>query len=141
MNISLKVLVLTLSCFAVVSALSAQVVPEPTAEESTGLAGTNLFTAPVVVDSPDGRTSISFEVKDGALFYSVLQEGRPVVSPSKVEIFTGAHMVLVDYSVRENDTSWKPVLGAVQHDPRSPSRADPCADGGRHAGETALPCV
>ena len=63
------------------------------------------------IKSPNGQVSASFEVKDGTLFYSVLQEDRPVVSPSKVEIFAHARMAAVDQAVRENDTSWKPVWG------------------------------
>ena len=63
------------------------------------------------IKSPNGKVSVSFDVKDGTLFYSVLQEGRPVVSPSKVQIFAHAKMAVVDQSVRENDTSWKPVWG------------------------------
>ena len=50
MKISLKAIVLPLACLAAVATLSAQVVPEPTAESSTGLA-TTLFAVPVVVDS------------------------------------------------------------------------------------------
>ena len=63
------------------------------------------------IQSPNGQVLASFDVKDGVLFYSVLQQGRPVVSPSKVEIFAGAKMTVVDQTVQENDTSWKPVWG------------------------------
>jgi glucan 1,4-alpha-glucosidase len=75
------------------------------------LAVTNVLAAPVVVKSPDGRTAVSLEVKDGALLYSVQQGNRQVVVPSRVEIFAGSKMSIVEHSVRENDRSWKPVYG------------------------------
>jgi len=70
-----------------------------------------VFAEEYAIESPNGLVSASFDVKDGTLFYSVLQEGRPVVRPSKVEIFADAKMAVVDHSVQENDTSWKPVWG------------------------------
>ncbi|MDF7801304.1 glycoside hydrolase family 97 catalytic domain-containing protein [Pontiellaceae bacterium B1224] len=66
---------------------------------------------PAVIESPDGTLSASFTVEDDSLFYSVARAGKPVVASSKVEIIPGAKMVLVDQSVRENDTSWEPVWG------------------------------
>ncbi len=63
------------------------------------------------VHSPDGQVAATFDVRDGDLFYSVSRGGKPLVDPSKVEICAGAQMTAVDQSVRENDTSWKPVWG------------------------------
>jgi alpha-glucosidase len=76
-----------------------------------GLAGSSLLAAPVVVQSPDGKISASFDVTDGSLFYSVSRGNTPVVASSKVELVEGAKMAVVDSSIRENDTSWKPVWG------------------------------
>ncbi|MDF7824024.1 glycoside hydrolase family 97 catalytic domain-containing protein [Pontiellaceae bacterium B12227] len=76
-----------------------------------GFAVSNLFAAPVAVTSPDGQVSASFDVKDGALLYSVSKDGKPIVGSSKVEVFADAKMSLVDQSVSENDSSWKPVWG------------------------------
>ena len=70
-----------------------------------------VFAEEYAIKSPNGKVSASFDVKNGALFYSVFQEGRPVVSPSKVEIFADAKMAVVEHSVHENDSSWKPVWG------------------------------
>ncbi|TWT84721.1 Retaining alpha-galactosidase precursor [Planctomycetes bacterium CA13] len=74
-------------------------------------AATNLFAAPTIVRSPDEKVAASFEVKDGALFYSVSKGDKRLVGASKLEIFAGAKMTIVDQSVRESDTSWKPVYG------------------------------
>ena len=75
------------------------------------LAATNLFAAPVTVQSPDGQVAASFEVENGELFYSVSKSGKPVVGSSKVEIFAGAKMAVVGQSIRDNDSSWTPVYG------------------------------
>ena len=75
------------------------------------LAVSNLFAAPVTVQSPDGQVSVSIDVEDGTLFYSVSKGGTPIVGSSKVEIFSGAKMAVRDHSIRENDTSWKPAWG------------------------------
>ena len=61
--------------------------------------------------SPDGQVSASFELKKGTLYYSVTRDGTPVVSSSKVEIFPGAKIKVLDHSVFENDSSWEPVWG------------------------------
>ncbi|MBK1825529.1 glycoside hydrolase family 97 protein [Haloferula rosea] len=71
----------------------------------------NAMAEPLTVESPDGTLSASFEVKDGALFYSVSEANKPVVGSSKVEILRDASMELKEHSLRENDTSWKPVWG------------------------------
>ena len=63
------------------------------------------------VKSPDGKVSASFELKKGALFYTVSRDGIAVVVSSKVEIFEGAKIKVRDHSVRENDSSWEPVWG------------------------------
>lgn len=63
------------------------------------------------VNSPDDQVRVSFELKKGALFYSVSRNGIPVITSSKVEIFEGAKMKVLDHSVRENDSSWEPVWG------------------------------
>ena len=75
------------------------------------LAVSNLFAAPVAVQSPDGQVAASFDVENGELFYSVSKGGKPVVGSSKVEIFAGAEMAVVEQSIRENDSSWTPVYG------------------------------
>ena len=75
------------------------------------LAATNLFAAPVVVQSPDGQVAASFEVENGGLFYSVSKRGKPVVGSSKIEILAGARMAVVGQSIRDNDSSWAPVYG------------------------------
>ncbi|TWU33603.1 Retaining alpha-galactosidase precursor [Novipirellula aureliae] len=77
----------------------------------TVLAVPNLFAAPVVVQSPDGQTAAAFEVTNGELFYSVSRDGKPVIGSSKLGIFAGAEIAVVDQSIRENDTSWEPVWG------------------------------
>jgi alpha-glucosidase len=63
------------------------------------------------VQSPDGQVSASFAVKNGVLFCSVSKDWKPVVAPSRIEIFADAKMVILGQSVRESDTSWKPVWG------------------------------
>ena len=63
------------------------------------------------VESPDGQITASFDVKNGVLFYSVSKGGTPVVGSSNVEIFADAKMAVVDQSIRQNDTNWKPVWG------------------------------
>ncbi len=75
------------------------------------LAATNLFAAPVAVQSPDGQVVASFEVQNGELSYSISKGGKPIVDSSKVEIFAGAKMSIIEHSVRENDTVWSPVYG------------------------------
>ncbi|HUT10089.1 MAG TPA: glycoside hydrolase family 97 catalytic domain-containing protein [Thermoguttaceae bacterium] len=77
----------------------------------SALAATNLFAAPVDVQSPDGQVVTSFEVENGELFYSVSKGDTPIVGSSKVEIFAGAKMSIVEHSIRENDTVWSPVYG------------------------------
>lgn len=72
---------------------------------------THLCAAPVTVQSPDGKISASFDVKDGALSYAVSKNGVPVVGSSKIEIIKDAKMTLVDQSMRENDTNWQPTWG------------------------------
>lgn len=62
------------------------------------LAATNLFAAPVAVQSPDGQVAASFDVENGELFYSVSKSGSPVVGSSKVESFAGAEMAVVEQS-------------------------------------------
>lgn len=71
----------------------------------------SIGTAAMKFSSPDGSVSVSFDVENSTLLYSVSKHGKPVVESSKIEIFAGAKMVVVDQSVRENDTSWKPVWG------------------------------
>lgn len=75
------------------------------------LTATSLYADPVTVQSPGGQLAVSFEVREDALFYSISRENRPVVDPSKVEIFAGAKMAVVEQSIRESDSSWKPVYG------------------------------
>uniref|UniRef100_UPI0035664D5E glycoside hydrolase family 97 catalytic domain-containing protein n=1 Tax=Novipirellula sp. TaxID=2795430 RepID=UPI0035664D5E len=75
------------------------------------LTATNLYADPVTVRSPDGQVAVSFEVREDTLFYSISRENRPVVDASKVEIFAGAKMTVIDQSIRESDSSWKPVYG------------------------------
>ena len=75
------------------------------------LAATNLFAAPVIVQSPDGQVAASFEVKDGELFYSVAKGDKSVVGSSKVEIFAGAKMVVIKHSIRDHASIWTPVYG------------------------------
>ena len=70
-----------------------------------------VFANDFTVKSPDGLVSASFELKNGALFYSVSRNGIPVIISSKVEIFSGAKMKLVDQSVREIDSYWEPLWG------------------------------
>ena len=70
-----------------------------------------LMAVPATVQSPDGQISASFEVKDQVLLYSVSKHGAPIVGESKLEIFAGAKMALVDQSTRENDTNWEPTWG------------------------------
>ena len=67
--------------------------------------------APLQVESPDGRVAVMLEVRDGSLFYSIRQDGQPVVNASKLECFAGTRMAVVDSSARENDSVWKPVWG------------------------------
>ena len=71
----------------------------------------NAMAEPLTVESPDGNLSASFEINDGTLFYSVSEADKPVVGSSKVEILKDASMELKEHSLRENDTSWKPVWG------------------------------
>jgi glucan 1,4-alpha-glucosidase len=71
----------------------------------------NLPVGATEVTSPNGRVSAHFDVRSGALFYSVSRGGAQVVNSSKVEILSGAKMAVVDQSVRENDTNWTPVWG------------------------------
>ncbi|MDA9260374.1 glycoside hydrolase family 97 protein [Puniceicoccaceae bacterium] len=78
---------------------------------SSLLALSNLIAAPVIVESPDGQLSTSFDVRNGKLFYSVSQRGVPIVDESKLEIILGARMTLVEQSVRESDTTWEPTWG------------------------------
>jgi len=75
------------------------------------LVTTNLVAAPITVRSPDGQVAVAFEVQDGALFYSVSKECKPVVASSKLEIFAGEEMVVTGQSLRDNDSSWSPVYG------------------------------
>jgi len=75
------------------------------------LAVVKLYAAPVVVESPNGQVRASFNVKNGELTYSIFKGGAPVVAASKVEILAGAKMAVVGQSVRDSDTSWKPVWG------------------------------
>jgi len=70
-----------------------------------------LFAAAVELKSPGGQVEASFDVKNGKLFYSVSKGGKPVIASSIVELFPGAKMVVKDHSIRDNDTSWKPVYG------------------------------
>jgi alpha-glucosidase len=69
------------------------------------------FAGPIGVQSPDGRTMVTFEEKGGKLFYSVQQAMSPVIDPSKVEIFSGAKMAVVGDAIRESDSSWSPMYG------------------------------
>jgi alpha-glucosidase len=70
-----------------------------------------LFAQAAVVTSPDGAIAASFDLQNGALFYSVSKGDTPLVGSSKIEIFPGAKMAWVEHSVKENDSSWKPVWG------------------------------
>lgn len=70
-----------------------------------------VFAQEYTIKSPDGQILTSFDVKNGGLFYSVSKNGMLVVGSSNVEIFTGAKMVVVDHSVRGNDTNWNPLWG------------------------------
>jgi alpha-glucosidase len=70
-----------------------------------------LRAAPVVVKSPDGTVSVSFEEKGGALFYAVQRNDQPVVDESRVEVFSGAEMKIVNQTMAENDSTWEPVWG------------------------------
>ena len=67
--------------------------------------------APTVVHSPNDQVSVTLEVNHGALYYSVSKNGTPLVDSSRMEILKGATMVLVDQSIRENDTEWEPDWG------------------------------
>jgi alpha-glucosidase len=79
---------------------------------SIGMIATiNLFAAPVIVKSPDGRISVAVEEKGGSLFYSVQQDDRLVVKESKIELFAGTKMTMGAHSIRENNSTWSPVHG------------------------------
>lgn len=71
----------------------------------------SIGSAVVEISSPDGMVSASFDVKDGALLYSVSKDGKSMVSPSKVEIFAGAKMAVTGQTIKKNDSTWKPVWG------------------------------
>ena len=75
------------------------------------LAVTHLFAAPVAVQSPNGKITVAFEVKDDALFYTVAKGEQVVVETSPIEIIPKAKMALVDQSETEKDSQWKPVWG------------------------------
>lgn len=75
------------------------------------LVAANLWAAPLLVQSPDGRTAVSFEVRRGELFCSVARDQRTVVAPSRIEIFPGAAMSVVSHATGEQDRTWKPLWG------------------------------
>ncbi|EMI19635.1 alpha-glucosidase [Rhodopirellula maiorica SM1] len=72
---------------------------------------TNLFADSVTVQSPDGKIAVALDVNDGSLFYSISKQDEAIVAPSKVEIFAGATMAMVDQSIRQNDSVWQPTWG------------------------------
>ncbi|GAA5507422.1 glycoside hydrolase family 97 protein [Novipirellula caenicola] len=74
-------------------------------------AATNLFADTVTVDSPDGQTVVSFKLSDDSLVYWITRQGEAIVDPSKVEIFAGATMSIVDQSILQNDSVWQPTWG------------------------------
>ena len=55
------------------------------------LAGGGLFAGPLTVESPEGRASASFEVKDGILFYSVKHDESLIIDASELRIFSNSH--------------------------------------------------
>ncbi len=70
-----------------------------------------LWAAPIEVSSPDLNITAAFEARDGTLYYSVQKDAQPIVEPSKIEIFAGAQMTVVDSEIQKNDTTWTPAFG------------------------------
>ena len=49
---------------------------------ATLIAGTAAAQAPVRVASPDGRTQVSVQIRDGRAYYAVQRDGRALILPS-----------------------------------------------------------
>ncbi|WP_246117812.1 glycoside hydrolase family 97 protein [Adhaeretor mobilis] len=65
----------------------------------------------MTVRSPNEQVATSFVVENGSLCYQVSRDGKPVIASSKVEIFAGAEMAMIEHSIRKHDSNWKPVYG------------------------------
>jgi len=77
------------------------------AAEQTSARQAAEFTA----SSPDGVSMIEVECTDGKLCYSLLRSGKPIISRSALSIIRDADYRVVGSSLREIDTTWKPVWG------------------------------
>ncbi|HET7039318.1 MAG TPA: glycoside hydrolase family 97 protein [Gemmatimonadales bacterium] len=74
---------------------------------------------PLQVRSPDGRTAVTVEIRDGGLFYSVDRDGRKLLLPSRLGFaFRGApslrNGLAISGSARDStDVTWEQPWGEV----------------------------
>jgi alpha-glucosidase len=75
--------------------------------------------APLRVASPNGRTVVTVEVRDGRLAYSVARDGRAVLTPSRLGFaFRGApplgdSLRITAHAERSHDETWSQPWGEV----------------------------
>jgi alpha-glucosidase len=88
--------------------------------------------APLRVTSPDGRTAVTLEIRDGRLAYSVARDGRAVLTPSRLGFeFRGAAPLrdglrITGHAERSHDETWTQPWGEVARvrDHHNEMRAD-----------------
>src|SRR5512141_3263475 len=74
---------------------------------------------PLRVASPDGRTQVTVETRDGGLFYSVTRDGKPLLTPSRLGfVFKGAPPLRDSLRITGNarstyDSTWTQPWGEV----------------------------
>jgi alpha-glucosidase len=69
------------------------------------------------VSSPNGRVSLTFEMREGRPFYGVRFDGTPVIDPSPLGVrlkgggVLGPGLVVRESSMEDSDLTWTPVAG------------------------------
>ncbi|MFG0254801.1 MAG: glycoside hydrolase family 97 catalytic domain-containing protein, partial [Rhodopirellula sp. JB053] len=66
---------------------------------------------PIVVKSPDGSVSVSFEIDGDDLTYAIHRGEKTIIERSKVEVFTDAALELTGTQTQTHDSVWEPVYG------------------------------
>lgn len=65
----------------------------------------------LVVNSPDGKTLIAIQEINGHLYYKISWNGKPMLDSSRVTIFPGKKVRILESTFSKVNKIWKPVWG------------------------------
>ncbi|TKG93012.1 alpha-glucosidase [Puteibacter caeruleilacunae] len=65
----------------------------------------------ISLSSPNGAVQVDLSVVNSQFLYKVTRSGEALIADSKLSIFDNVAVTVLDYQVKENDSSWEPVWG------------------------------